>query len=134
MAQQDKRMRKLTGLKGEALRPELYPPQGGSHPETLLVTWGSTYGPCREAVDRILADDRAASVSMLHFAQVHPINVEATREALCASKRIISVEGNQTGQFAGILQEAHLAGEIELLTRYDGLPFTAEYIIGRVMG
>jgi pyruvate/2-oxoacid:ferredoxin oxidoreductase alpha subunit len=49
---------------------------------------------------------------------------------LAAEKvRIVVVEGNYTGQFMSLLKEHGLSGECELLSRYDGLPFTAEYII-----
>ena len=69
---QDKRMAKEKGLLAEALSPEWY---GKDEPEQLLVCWGSTYGPCREAVDRLNAD--GGSAAMVHFAQVWPLNAEA---------------------------------------------------------
>ena len=132
VAQQDKRMRKAGMMSAEALAPELYPGDGGRSAELLLVAWGSTYGPCREAVDQLNAAGRDAA--MLHFQQVWPINARVARQALQGRKRVFSVEGNQTGQFASLLREAGLARELALVTRYDGLPFTAEYIIDRLEG
>ncbi len=124
LAQQRKRMRKLQPMAAEALEPELYGPQGA---KTLLIGWGSTYGPCREAVDALNAN--GGSAAMLHFGQVWPLNVAAAGKAVAKRKRLVCVEGNQTGQFASMLREAGLIGKIELLSRYDGLPFTAEYIV-----
>ena len=124
---QDKRMRKLQGMTAESLPPELYGPQDAEH---LLVAWGSTYGPCREAVD--LLNPQGASAAMLHFAQVWPLQVEAVRTALGAAKKVISVEGNSRGQFASILREIGALTECELILRYDGLPFTGEEIARRV--
>ena len=46
-------------------------------------------------------------------------------------KRIVSVEGNCTGQFASLLREAGALSECELMLRYDGMPFTAEEIVRR---
>ena len=127
MAQQDKRMRKLAGLAAEALAPQWYGPEDA---ETVLIAWGSTYGPAREAVDALNADEPA--VAMLHFAQVWPINVAAARQALARAKRPICVEGNCTGQFASLLRGAEVLDRCERLLRYDGLPLTAEYIVERV--
>ncbi|MEW6356487.1 MAG: 2-oxoacid:acceptor oxidoreductase subunit alpha [Planctomycetota bacterium] len=127
IAQQDKRMRKLDGMIAEALPPERYGPEDA---ETLLISWGSTYGPCREAVD--ILNDGGKSVAMLHFAQVWPMEVEGVRLAVRERKRVISVEGNATGQFASVLREAGALGECEVILRYDGMPFTGQEIAERV--
>ena len=124
LAQQDKRMRKVAGLSAEALPPEWYGPPDAP---TVLVAWGSTYGPAREAVDEL-----GGEAAMMHFAQIWPVNVDAARAMLRQRRRVIAVEGNCTGQFAGVLREVSVLGPAELLTRYDGLPFTAEYIVRRV--
>ncbi len=124
---QDKRMRKLQGLLSEALPPEWYGPLDAKH---VLVAWGSTYGPCREAVDLINAD--AGPAAMLHFSQVWPLNVDGIRRMLNGRRRVTSVECNQTGQFASLLRMVGAVPECELLTRYDGMPFTAEEIARRI--
>ena len=67
---------------------------------------------------------------MLHFSQVWPIAARQAAETL-DGRRIICVEGNQTGQFASVLREAGLIGKCDLLLRYDGLPFTGEEIAER---
>ncbi|MHC4983062.1 MAG: 2-oxoacid:acceptor oxidoreductase subunit alpha [Planctomycetota bacterium] len=127
VAQQDKRMRKLEGLAAEALEPELY---GPADAETLLVCWGSTYGPCREAVDTINAGD--GSAAMLHFCQLWPLRAAKAGELLKNRKRVFCVEGNCTGQLASLLREHGACDKCEPLLRYDGLPFTAEYILERL--
>jgi len=129
LTQQDKRMRKLTGLTAEALPPQRYGPDDAG---TLLLAWGSSYGPCREAVDALNA--HGGSAAMLHFSQVWPINAAGARQLFGRPRRVISVEGNCTGQFASVLREAGLLEECELLPRYDGLPFTGEYIVSGVNG
>jgi len=123
---QDKRMRKLARMRAEALPPARHGPEDTKE---LLVCWGSTYGPCREAVDRLNAAGR--TVAMLHFSQVWPIS-ERGRELLGGAERVTVVEGNQTGQFAGMLREAGMVRECAVMTRYDGLPFTGEEIARRL--
>ena len=127
LAQQDKRMRKLGGMSAEAMPPELY---GPADAETLLICWGSTYGPAREAVD--LLNEQGKPTAMLHFAQVWPIGRDAAARAIGRRKRVVCVEGNQTGQFALVLRAEGLIGSVERLGKYDGLPFTGAWIAERI--
>ncbi len=129
-AMMDKRLRKIDGMIAEALPPELYRDDDGA--ETLLICWGSTYLPCREAVDILRM--RGISAAMLHFAQVWPLDRDAVRERIGSRGRVVCVEGNAWGQLAMILREQQLLGDAELLTRYDGLPLTAAEIADRVEG
>ena len=130
---QDKRSRKAQGMRAEALPPERY---GSPDAETLLVCWGSTLGPCREAVDILAAG--GASVAMLHFGQVWPLDVAAVRKAMgrdggaAGPKRIVSVEGNVEGQFAALLRQTGALTDCERACKYDGMPFTGEEIADRV--
>lgn len=127
IAQDDKRMAKLTGLTQAALPPEFH---GDRNADLLLVCWGSSYGPCREAVDTLAARGRPAA--MLHFSQVWPLRREDIAPHLGRHKRIVVVEGNHTGQFASSLRERGLLASCESLLRYDGLPFDAEFIVERI--
>jgi 2-oxoglutarate ferredoxin oxidoreductase subunit alpha len=120
---QDKRLRKADGMAREAIPPTYY---GAGKAPTVLVCWGSTYGPAREAVDALNAMGKPAA--MLHFAQVWPVNVEAARQALSAAKEVISVEGNATGQFANVLKMVGVLPECRRLLKYNGLAFTGEEI------
>ena len=131
---QNKRLRKIDGLTAEFLPPERYGPPDA---QILLLAWGSTYGPCREAVDILNANDHHAA--MLHFAQVWPLNAEVVRNvigerasAAGSATRIICVEGNATGQFASLLRERGILSECEHLLKYNGMPFTGEEIARRV--
>lgn len=128
----EKRLRKEEGLRAEALAPS---PYRADDAETLLICWGSTYGPCREAVD-MLRDGRGTSprptVGMLHFGQVWPLNPEAVRGAIGERKRLVVIEGNARGQLVSVLREIGALGDCELITRYDGMPFTAAGIVGKL--
>ena len=125
----DKRLRKGKGLVEESAPPTLY---GAEKPEQLFICWGSTYGPCREAVDMLNAG--GGRYAMMHFAQVWPLDAGKVGGMLrsAAAGRVTVVEGNARGQFASILRSAGIVGEVELMTKYDGMPFTGEEIAGRV--
>lgn len=122
----EKRLRKQAGLQAEALPPTTY---GAADADLQLVCWGSTYGPCREAVDLLAAQGTAAS--MVHFSQVWPLQPEVVRAALRA-KQIVVVEGNAGGQFASLLAQIGVGAPYTRVARYDGLPFTGEQIAGEV--
>jgi 2-oxoglutarate ferredoxin oxidoreductase subunit alpha len=126
---QDKRLRKLGAMRREALPPEHYGPE---KVERLLICWGSTYGPCREAVD--LLNQRDITTAMLHFAQVWPLDATAVRAAIAATgaRHVTVVEGNATGQFRSLLRGEQALGECDLMPKYDGLPFTGGEIARRV--
>ena len=66
IAMQTKRMTKNKGLLEEFVHPEYF---GALNPKKTFVCWGSTYGPCREAVELLNREDGNAA-AMLHFSQV----------------------------------------------------------------
>jgi len=129
---QDKRLAKERGLRAEALPPERYGPEDA---ERLLICWGSSYGPCREAVDLLGAEGTIAA--MLHFRQLWPLDAAAVKKAVApdkkrAPKKIFCIEGNATGQFASLLRTIGAVGECESVLKYDGLPFTGAEIAERI--
>jgi 2-oxoglutarate ferredoxin oxidoreductase subunit alpha len=127
----DKRLRKEEGMKGEMLAPQRYGPPDA---QTLLVCWGSTYGPCREVVDSLNAGGTPAprGVALLHFAQVWPLDPQAVAEAIGQPERLVVVEGNARGQLASVLREIGAIAACERMGKYNGLPFTAREIVGRL--
>lgn len=123
--QQEKRMHKCRGMLDDFLMPEVYPAPAAE----VLLCWGSTYGPCREAVDLLRAEGR--DVCMVHFGQVWPININLVK-ALLEGRKVTAIEGNYTAQLASILKGAGALGRFRSILRYDGMPFTGEEIAGRV--
>jgi 2-oxoglutarate ferredoxin oxidoreductase subunit alpha len=127
IAQTDKRMRKL-----EAARADIEPPvrYGPAQSQLTLVDWGSTYGPLRETVDRLNAE--GGSANLVHFCDLWPFPAEAARAALQDARRVVVVEGNATGQFELLLQAYAGVRADGHVRRYDGRPFTPEYILARL--
>ncbi len=127
VAMQDKRMRKLTGLTETVLPPDVYGDPDGA---TLLACWGSTLGAALEAAE--VLNEQGEKAAVLHFSQVHPLVGDSFLPVFAKARRVVMVEGNFQGQMAlRIRQETGYAMD-GLVTRYDGLPFTAGYIVGRL--
>ncbi|TVM30222.1 2-oxoacid:acceptor oxidoreductase subunit alpha [Oceanidesulfovibrio marinus] len=124
---QDKRMRKEQILKNDVVPPLLVGEEGA---DVLLVCWGSTQGPALEAAQ--LLNEQGTSAAVLHFSQVWPLVPEQYAETLDAAKKVVVVEGNATGQFATLLKIAGCFEPDGRVLRYDGLPFTAQYILERL--
>ncbi len=125
IAQVDKRDRKMTGAEEDVPQPTWYGPKEA---ETTLLCWGSTYGPLREAVDRLNAE-QAHRANMLHLSALHPFPLTATEAALDQANRAIIVEGNSTGQFETLLRARTGRSVDGAIHRYDGRSFTPEYIL-----
>jgi 2-oxoglutarate ferredoxin oxidoreductase subunit alpha len=119
-----KRMHKLETAKREMRAPEVY---GQEEADLTLVTWGSTYGACREAVDVLNASGVAAN--LVSFADVWPLPGERVADVLSQSRRILVVEGNYTSELAQLLRMTTGIVPDATINRYDGRPFTPEYIL-----
>jgi len=124
---QDKRLRKEQVLLDALLPPDLY---GEADAQTLLVCWGSTLGASLEAASR--RTSAGAPTAVLHFSQVYPLAPEQFMDTLEKAGRAVCVEGNSTGQFAALLRQKTGFVFHDQILRYDGLPFTARYIMERL--
>ena len=75
---------------------------------------------------------QGSSVAVLHFSQVWPLVPAQFLDILQASGKVVCVEGNATGQFARLIRRESGFAITERVGRYDGLPFTARYILDRL--
>lgn len=127
IAMVEKRLRK-----GELLRQEVIPPElaGENGADLLFVCWGSSQGPVLEAAAVLRGQGR--KVASLHFSQVWPLIPAQFLDILKAAGEIVCVEGNATGQFARLIQREAGFAIPGRIGRYDGLPFTARYILDRL--
>ena len=120
----EKRMRKLEGLKAKFLAPSY---RGDERPEMLFVSWGSTEGAVLEAVRKLA--EKGKKVASLHFEQLWPLVPSKFLSLLEEAKEVVAVEGNATGQFAGLIRRETGFEIKRRILRYDGLPITPEYIL-----
>ena len=124
----DKRMKKLEGLKQELQEPEFI---GDDNFETLLIGWGSIWGPMEEAV-HLLNADKVGRYAALVFGDVYPMPQRLLKEKAAKARRIINVEQNATGQLAGLIrEETGIVCESSIL-KYDGRQISGEEIAERI--
>jgi 2-oxoglutarate ferredoxin oxidoreductase subunit alpha len=128
MAMTAKRRNKLRKLAEEIPVPEIYGEQEG---DTLLVGWGSTYGPIHDAVK--LARERGEKIGALHLRHIHPLP-NGLEKIFANFKRIVVVEMNDQGvygfgQLATILRARYCEPKIESVTKTDGLTYRVREIL-----
>ena len=135
-AQVEKRQRKLAGMAEEMSGPRRYGPPGA---DITFLCWGSTYGPLREAVERLNAEKaspstqlRTGQANLLHFVDLWPFATEAVTAALDSARKVVVVEVNATAQLATLIRANTGRAVDAKILRYDGRSFTPEYILARV--
>ncbi|MCX7915703.1 MAG: 2-oxoacid:acceptor oxidoreductase subunit alpha, partial [Verrucomicrobiae bacterium] len=126
-----KRRRKLQVLAGRLPKPEVYGPPEGN---VLLVGWGSTRGPIREAVDRARAEGE--SVSAVHIRYLNPLP-PGLDEIFDGFPHIFVVELNDEGlygygQLAAMLRARYCNDKIRGINKTDGLPFKVREILDQM--
>lgn len=119
-----KRMKRLDLIKKEVPKPVLY---GDAKADISLIGFGSVKNPVLKAMEYLSRD--GIKVNYLHTLCPHPFVSENYFDFVKNAKRLICIENNYFGQFAGILQE-NLQIEIkEKLLKYDGRPFFPHEIV-----
>jgi 2-oxoglutarate ferredoxin oxidoreductase subunit alpha len=122
-----KRMQKLETARQEMRLPTLYGPEEA---DITLITWGSTHGTVRHAVDILNA--AGESVRMLHFSDLWPLPADSVREMLRGCRRTVVVEQNYTSQLALLLRMTTGFEADVTLTKYDGRPMGPDDIAAAV--
>jgi 2-oxoglutarate/2-oxoacid ferredoxin oxidoreductase subunit alpha len=125
----DKRLRKLKGMAAEMNGVTSAGPADA--PVTLLC-WGSSFGPVKEAMERL--NREKTPVRLVHLSELWPFPKDAVAKALKGAQKLIGVEGNATGQMNRLLRQETGSAADRLVLRYDGRPFTPEYILRELEG
>ncbi|MCK9376806.1 MAG: 2-oxoacid:acceptor oxidoreductase subunit alpha [Syntrophobacterales bacterium] len=125
----DKRLRKLKGL-GQELGG--ITTAGPADAPLALACWGSSLGPVEEAVTRLNHEKTPAR--MVHFSELWPFPAAAVSAALGKPQKLVMVEMNATGQCNRLLRQETGITADHLLLKYDGAPFTPEYILRALAG
>jgi 2-oxoglutarate ferredoxin oxidoreductase subunit alpha len=124
VAQMEKRFRKQEGMRGEIPAPTTYGPEGA---EITLVCWGSLFGPVREAVDRLNAEQEGRA-NLIHFCGLEPFPPGA-EGLLRKANRLIAVEQNFTGQLETLIHARTGIPMDGRIRKYDGRPVRPPYIV-----
>jgi 2-oxoglutarate ferredoxin oxidoreductase subunit alpha len=125
-----KRRKKLQALAATLPTPKVYGPSEGN---VLLVGWGSTEGPIKEAVDRARA--AGDSVSSVHIKHVNPLP-PGLENIFAGFNHVFVVEMNDEGlygfgQFGAVLRARFCDPKIQGITKTDGLTWKVKEILER---
>ena len=93
----------------------------------MIMSWGSSKGPAREAYERLKAD--GVDVGWLYSMALNPLP-EAMKEALERANRVIVPELNYLGQWSAVLRQHGYRAES--VTQYTGLPFKPSTLVDRI--
>ena len=123
-----KRRKKLQTLAANLPTPTIYGPAEGN---VLLVGWGSTQGPIKEAVDRARA--AGDSVSSIHIRHINPLP-PGLDNIFAGFNHVLVVEMNDEGlygygQLGGVLRACFGDKKIRGITKTDGLTFKVKEIV-----
>jgi len=96
------------------------------------ISFGSSYEPTREALERLRKRGKAMDHLLL---RALPVNGEM-REFLASHQEVFLVEQNRDGQMAQVLRDEfpEYAARIRTVLIYDGLPATAGEIVHLIEG
>ena len=123
-----RRREKLKKLAASLPEPEIC---GDAEGDVLLVGWGSTFGPIREA----LAQLRASGMRTGHVHPMHLHPLPPRLDAIFARYRLVLViEMNDEGlygygQLASLLRARYAQPHIRSVTKTDGLTFRVREIV-----
>jgi len=123
----DKRMSKLAAAAAEMRPPKRY---GSEKADLTLVCWGSSYGPCREAVN--LLNSNGDSANLLHFSDLWPFPEDEAARMLKACRHTVAVEQNYTSQLARLIRMSSGLSVEQTINKYDGRPFSPEDIVAEL--
>ena len=127
-----KRREKIKALGASLPVPEVF---GDPDGDVLVVGWGSTWGPIREAVGQLRAG--GARVGQIHLRNLHPL--PPSLEGIFARfKKVLVIEMNDEGlygfgQLATLLRARYALPSIGSITKTDGLTFRISEIVNGVM-
>jgi 2-oxoglutarate ferredoxin oxidoreductase subunit alpha len=127
-----KRRKKLQALAATLPVPKIYGPSEGN---VLLVGWGSTQGPIREAVDRARASGDSISAINIRYLNPLPPGLD---NVFSGFNHVFVVEMNDEGlygyggQLAAILRARFCDARIRGINKTDGLTWKVKEILAAV--
>ena len=123
-----KRREKIKALTADLKVPEIF---GDTEGEVLLVSWGSTWGPVREAIGRLR--NAGMKAGQLHLRHLHPLQ-NGLDAIYNRYKHVLVVELNDEGlygygQLATVLRARYVNPAIRSITKTDGLTFKVREVV-----
>ncbi len=127
MMMMEKRMGKLDLAASEIPLEDKVRFYGPKDAPVTVVSWGSTKGAILDAMDALKEED-GISVNFLQIRLMSPFPTKEVKEALSRSKRLVDIEMNYSGQFAGLLREMTGISADYHVVKYNGRPMSFEEV------
>jgi len=120
--QMDKRLKKLTTIlaSDDLIAPRIF---GPAKAKTTLVSWGSNKGAILDALPSL------PNTNLIHFAWLWPFPLAQFKALIAHQPRLITVEGNATGQLSKLIAQQTGTMIKDKILKYDGRQFYPEEII-----
>ncbi|ABO35666.1 pyruvate flavodoxin/ferredoxin oxidoreductase domain protein [Methanococcus maripaludis C5] len=119
-----KRNKKLNLIKKESIEPEFI---GNENYKNLIVSWGTTYYPIKDALEELNLKDTA----FIHFSQIYPIS-ESGEKYLKKAEKVVNIELNYTGQLGRLLKREFGIEMNDSILKYDGRVFSVEELSEKI--
>jgi len=120
-----KRYKKLDMLKNNDIEEPNY--FGSKYPEILLIGWGTTQGPLREAVYTL--NSEGISIGALLFGDIYPLPTKLLYKYSNIADYVINIEQNYTGQLSKLIASETQITMNKSLYKYDGRQLNHEDIL-----
>lgn len=125
-SQVDKRAKKLKLAESEIPQPVLL---GPTQAELTIICWGSTVLTLQETLYQLKLAGQENKLNVIHLPCVWPFPTEKLTELTKNAKKIMVVEGNESGQLERLINQQTNIKIDHHYRRYDGRPFYSEDII-----
>jgi 2-oxoglutarate ferredoxin oxidoreductase subunit alpha len=122
----EKRRRKEDGIRQAMSRYPQVSISGNPAAQVAVLCWGSTAGVCQEVAGQL-------GLRIVRPMVLSPFPEESLKKALEGAGTVIAVEENATAQLA-MLAGQHGIICREKILRYDGRPFTPEFLEEKIRG
>ncbi len=131
MPQNHERMIRVRASKIERIADELQPLEvmGDPDADTLVISWGSTYGALYAAVKEL--NSQGQPIAHAHLRWLNPLPPEIG-ELIARYKRVIVAELNM-GQLVRVLRERFLVDAVPI-NRMQGQPFKTGELVAEIKG
>jgi 2-oxoglutarate ferredoxin oxidoreductase subunit alpha len=122
-----KRLRKLNGLREEITPPAIKRTPGA---DVTLMGWGSAGGAIEEAA--AIIEKGGKSVNTICINEIWPFPADSLTAIFENGSKTVVIENNATAQLAGLIRRETGYKVDHTILKFDGRPFSPEYIIQRL--
>lgn len=127
----EKRMRKLETADREIPLEEKINFFGDADAPAMIVSWGSPKGAILEAMEMLKKD--GYRTGFLQVRMPHPLPKEYITTVLGKASKKIDVEGNYSGQLAGIIREKTGIAMDYFVLKWNGRPMSSDEVYGALL-